>query len=716
LLPATEASAADRERRRADRAARRGGSGGARTRGGNGWRVGLTLALGAAAIVAVIASGSSESGGEGAGNTRVRTILTLSETPLGALPAAVQDAAVASLQGQRVVLLGGLDAAQSSTAALTVLSGAASVARGALPEAQHDAQAATLGGAVYVFGGGQVSSFDHILRYEPASGSVSAAGTLPTPASDVAVAALGDTAYIVGGYDGIHPLDTILAWQPGSSPRVVGHLPAGVRYAAVSAADGRLIIAGGTTESGLSDAIFSFQPAAAGGSGSVHRIGTLPAAITHASAAEVGGRVYVIGGREALTGSQTAAVLAIDPASGAVSRAGQLPEPLSDAAVVALAGRVLVMGGEAPSGTQSSIVALTPRLRHVVVHLPTRAQIAKAALAALAARGFGTALKEHPQSIPAYEAAADRPGLPGYLLIADRGNNRILVVNPQGQIVWRFPDASDLAAGRRLHFNDDTFVEPGGAGLIANEEDDDAIVSVGIANHSLEVLFGHPGVVGGGRELLNYPDDAYMFADGSFTVADAYNCRILFVRAHAIVREYGHSGVCRHDPPRYFGAVNGDTPTPEGGVLVSEIPGHWVDSLSSTGALQFALQAPVGYPSDPQPLGSGHILLADYSNPGHVVVIDSHGNVLWRYGPSEGPGMLDHPSLAMELPNGDVAVNDDYRHRVVVIDPGQNRIVWQYGHSDASGTAPGYLNTPDGMDFVPAGPHGEPEWAATVHP
>jgi hypothetical protein len=38
---------------------------------------------------------------------------------------------------------------------------------------------------------------------------------------------------------------------------------------------------------------------------------------------------------------------------------------------------------------------------------------------------------------------------------------------------------------------------------------------------------------------------------------------------------------------------------------------------------------------------------------------------------------------------------------VVLIDPATSRIVWQYGHTDQPGTAPGYLNTPDGMDFLP---------------
>jgi hypothetical protein len=321
-----------------------------------------------------------------------------------------------------------------------------------------------------------------------------------------------------------------------------------------------------------------------------------------------------------------------------------------------------------------------------------------------------------PGTAAAYEAASRLSGPPGYILIADRGNNRILVVDPGGKIVFRFPTPADLAAGRRLFFNDDTFVEPGGAALIANEEDNHAIVQVGVADHSLRVMFGHPREPGSDGTHLRTPDDAYMLTDGSFTVADAYNCRILFIRGHTIVRRYGTAGVCRHDPPRHLGPVNGDTPMPDGGVMVSEIEGSWVDAIGPQGRLEFAFKAPVSYPSDPQPLPGGRILLADYANPGHVLIVNRHGKVLWRYGPSQGYGRMDHPSLAMPLPNGDIAVNDDYRHRVIVIDPRKHRIVWQYGHTDKPGTGPGYLNIPDGMDFVPAGPRGGPDYAAVVHP
>jgi hypothetical protein len=321
-----------------------------------------------------------------------------------------------------------------------------------------------------------------------------------------------------------------------------------------------------------------------------------------------------------------------------------------------------------------------------------------------------------PGTAAAYTAASKLAGLPGYLLIADRGNNRILVVNPAHQIVFKYPSAADLAAGHRLYYNDDTFVEPGGHALIANEEDNNDIVQVNLADRSLHVLFGQPGVAGSDATHVHTPDDAYMLPGGTFTVADAYGCRIIFVRHHRIVRQFGTSDVCTHEPPRYLDAVNGDTPMPGGGTLLSEINGSWIDEISAHGKLVFAIKAPVSYPSDPQPLPGGRILLADYANPGHILIVNRKGHAIWRYGPSSGHGRLDHPSLAMPLPNGDIAVNDDYRDRVLVIDPRTNAIVWQYGHSDKPGTAPGYLNIPDGMDFIPAGPHGGPDYAAVIHP
>jgi hypothetical protein len=65
-----------------------------------------------------------------------------------------------------------------------------------------------------------------------------------------------------------------------------------------------------------------------------------------------------------------------------------------------------------------------------------------------------------------------------------------------------------------------------------------------------------------------------------------------------------------------------------------------------------------------------------------------------------GRGELYRPSLAYELPNGDVLVSDDYNDRVIVIDHRTKKIVWQYGHTGSPGASKGYLDVPVGLDFV----------------
>jgi len=306
--------------------------------------------------------------------------------------------------------------------------------------------------------------------------------------------------------------------------------------------------------------------------------------------------------------------------------------------------------------------------------------------------------------------------LPGALLIADRGNDRILLVDPHHKILWRFPTAADRARGIHLVFDDDTFVQPGGKALITNEEDHQDILSIDIKSHRVKILYGRPGIKGSGPGELNWPDDAYVLPDGTMTVADAYNCRILFVRNRHIVRQIGRTGGCVHNPPATLGSVNGDTPMPGGGVLVSEINGSWIDAFSKTGKLLWDFQAPVSYPSDPQPLSGGKILLADYAYPGSALIVNRRGRVFWRFRPTVGIGVLNHPSLAIELPNGNIAINDDYNHRVVIVDRKTRRVVWHYGENGHAGTGPGLLNTPDGMDYVPLGVGEKPLWQLVHHP
>lgn len=275
----------------------------------------------------------------------------------------------------------------------------------------------------------------------------------------------------------------------------------------------------------------------------------------------------------------------------------------------------------------------------------------------------------------------------------------MLLVDAAHHIYWRYPGGGGQAMP--FVFDDDTFFGPKHDRVVSNQEDQDTIQVISFPGKHVLWRYGHVSVKSGARGYLNTPDDAYLLPNGLISVADAYNCRVLFISPdHTIAAQYGTTGVCRHDPPRYLGAVNGATPLPDGGTLVSEIAGSWIDDIGPNGQLRWAVQAPVSYPSDPQLLARDRILLADYSSPGAAIIMTRSGRVVWRYGPTSGPGALNHPSLAFRIAPGLIAINDDFRDRVVIVSIRTHRIVWQYGHTDQPGTAPGYLNTPDGLDLL----------------
>jgi len=295
------------------------------------------------------------------------------------------------------------------------------------------------------------------------------------------------------------------------------------------------------------------------------------------------------------------------------------------------------------------------------------------------------------------------PGLvPGYVMVADRNNNRIIIVNPRtNAVVWEFPRPGDVRPGQSFHDPDDAFFTPGYTSISTNEEYNQQIGEIDVKTHRIVWTFGHAGVADAAFGYLDSPDDAYMLPNGLFMVADIRNCRVLFIdRAHKVVREIGHAGNCGHNPPQGLSSPNGATPLADGGVLVTEI-GGWVDRISAAGRLLWTIRTPTSYPSDAQLLPDGNVLVAGFNTPGRVDEITPHGQVVWTYAPT-GYWSLDRPSLAVRWPNGMIAITDDWHHRIVVVDPTTKRVVWSYGHLNQPGSSAGYLNKPDGLDLLPA--------------
>jgi hypothetical protein len=283
--------------------------------------------------------------------------LSLQIRPAQPLPAAAQDIAATPVAPDQALLLGGLDARDTSRPNIDSLTNGHVTPRGHLPTGLHDAAAVTLGKFGYLFGGGGVQggnerSSDRILRVDPANGATTDAGKLPTPTSDLAGAVIGDTAYLVGGYTGTKPLNTIIAWRPGAPPQVVGMLPQPLRYPAVTAAQGRVIIAGGSTQRGASDELLSFDPQTR----QVSPLGRLPAPVTHAAGATLANSVLIVGGRGDTQTSQTDAITVVNPTSGQIIQTpAKLPAPLSDIGAISFPNSVVLVGGRSTKGASPAV-------------------------------------------------------------------------------------------------------------------------------------------------------------------------------------------------------------------------------------------------------------------------------------------------------------------------------------------------------------------------
>lgn len=352
-----------------------------------------------------------------------------------------------------------------------------------------------------------------------------------------------------------------------------------------------------------------------------------------------------------------------------------------------------------------------------LVRLPKATPAAPPATGATPGAGQGGVTTEGRLPFPSPPGSGMRPGpnlapgsdpavLPGDVLVADEGNDRLVAIDPAGNVVWQFPSPGALTAGQTFLSPDDAFFTPQGTGIIATEETDQVVSLISLAPARLQWRYGQPGVAGSGPGQLSNPDDAMMEPNGDVVVADIKNCSLLVLRA-GVATPLQRIGIqdtsCLHAPPLRFGSPNGAFPLTNGNYIVTEINGDWADEMSLSGQVLWSTHPPgVAYPSDTNEVSPGVYLTVDYSDPGQIVEFDQQGHLLWRYGPTSGPGMLKTPSLCEPIPtNGDILCNDDGNDRVIVVDPRLNRIVWQYGHDGVAGRGPGYLSGPDGVDLAP---------------
>lgn len=289
----------------------------------------------------------------------------------------------------------------------------------------------------------------------------------------------------------------------------------------------------------------------------------------------------------------------------------------------------------------------------------------------------------------------DKIPLPGTMLIADSGNNRLLEVTQDKKIVWEFPGSASIE-----HFSapSDVTFAPNGKTLIVTHSHYHQVSEVDYTSRQVVWRFGEWGVPGSDDSHLNSPRSAYRLSDGRTVIADTRNCRILVVALDKkIVGQIARADSCKGNGSSRT-RMSGLIGLPNERMLVAETGSRRVSELDLRGKTLRSVSVPLNYASGAQLTRAGNVLAAVYDKPGRIIEMNWQAQVTWEFFPRAEAEQLNRPSSVIELPNGNIGFTDDWNHRIVVVNRA-GKIVWQYGVTNVAGKSAGYMNAPSGIYF-----------------
>ena len=226
-------------------------------------------------------------------------------------------------------------------------------------------------------------------------------------------------------------------------------------------------------------------------------------------------------------------------------------------------------------------------------------------------------------------------------------DNRVMLVNPQGQIVWQYGKAGVTGSGPdELNTPVQNTWLPNTHVLITDQANE-RVIEVTL-NKKIVWQYGQTGVSGEGFNQLNNPNSAELLANGHILIADENNNRVIEVDRHKnIVWSYGCS------------------------------------TCTQLSGAAFASRLP-----------NGDTLITD-SNNNRILEVDASGNVVSTYYTNTRPGSISAPlpTRAVRLKNGNTLISDQFNDQVIEIDANQN-IVFSQGTIAVSGNTFDLLNAP----------------------
>ena len=300
-------------------------------------------------------------------------------------------------------------------------------------------------------------------------------------------------------------------------------------------------------------------------------------------------------------------------------------------------------------------------------------------------------------NVPAKDMKVNREfNEPGNILIADQFNNRVIETDTAGNIIWSFGlGPNDFSARSIIGVNDaqrvGSFTLMAGTGtpadVIPQAPDgapDNRVILVDPFG-KIVWQYGQFGQTGSGPNLLDTPVQCTWLPDAHVLITDQANNRIIEVNlAKKIVWQYPGSNTKAADQ---LNGPNSAELLENGHILIADQGNN--RAIEVTRGDHIVKTLTVGGTADTVAFASrlknGDTLLTDAGN-SRVVEVDAHDNVVWQYftdtDPLSVPAPL--PTRAVRLHNGDTLISDQFNNRVIRVNPA-GQIVASYGLPLAGG-------------------------------
>ncbi len=275
----------------------------------------------------------------------------------------------------------------------------------------------------------------------------------------------------------------------------------------------------------------------------------------------------------------------------------------------------------------------------------------------------------------------------GNILIADQWNNRAIEISPSGRIVWSFGlGPLDFSANSPISVNDVERV--GDYTLMANPGDTPGVIpqapNGSVDNRVLLVdplgnivwQYGQFGQTGDGSNLLSTPVQCTFVPGFKVLITDQGNSRVIEVNYDKeIVWQYPPDGDT--NAADQLNAPNSAELLANGHILIADQGNSRALEVTSSGVIGKTLSAggTVNTLAFASRLANGDTLLTDAGN-SRIVEVNSEDKVVWQYfTTNNAPGSparpmsvaSPQPTRAVRLADGNTLISDQLNNRVILV-------------------------------------------------